>query len=239
MKGGAVFPHSAHLVETLARLENYAEAHPAGTEQQTVAIAISRQAGSRAPDVAQAVGKRLGWLVYDNELLKQIAAKRGLQERLLERLDEHAANWVEQMAASFSQAGSLDAVYLKQLVELLVALSKAGQCVIVGRGAAQALPPETTLRVRLVAPRDWRVAVTEKRLGLAHGEAAHWVDRTDAERDRFVKSSFHKDPNDPLGYDLILNTSRFGPDECAEVIAEAARLLEARVTAQQPVMHLP
>jgi cytidylate kinase len=226
-----VFPISARIVETLARLESYPEAQPGATTKPTVAIAISRQAGSRGPDVAQAVGKRLGWLVYDNELLKEIAAKRGLHERLLAHLDEHSSNWVEQMAGIFSQSGSLDTVYLKHLVELLIALSKVGHYVIVGRGAAQALPPETTLRVRLVAPRDWRVAQTEKRLGLSHKDAAHWVERTDAERDRFVKTNFHKDPDDPLGYDLILNTSRFSPEECAEVIAEAARLLEAKVTA--------
>jgi cytidylate kinase len=223
--------NTAHIVETLARVENYAEAQPRMKAQPTVAIAISRQAGSRGPEVGQAVGKRLGWLVYDTELLKEIAAKRGLQERLLERLDEHSSNWVEQVAGVFSQAGSLDTVYLKHLVELLVALSKVGHCVIIGRGSAQALPPETTLRVRLVAPRDWRVAQTEKRLGLSHKDAAHWVERTDAERDRFVKTNFHNDPNNPLGYDLILNTSRFSPEECAEVIAEAARLLEAKVTA--------
>jgi cytidylate kinase len=227
-----LIPNSARIVESLARLENYAESHAERTSRPTVAVAISRQAGSRAPEVAEAVGRRLGWLVYDQQLLKKIAERRGLQEKLLKDFDEHSSNWVEQMAAFFSQYGSLDAVYLKQLVELLVALSKAGHCVIVGRGSAQALPPETTLRVRLVAPRDWRIAVTQKQQGLSHREAVHWVDQTDVERDRFVKNTFNKDSNDPLGYDLILNTSRFGPEDCAEVIAEAATLLEAEVTAQ-------
>jgi cytidylate kinase len=219
------------MVETLARLETYAESRPGRTNQPTIAVAISRQGGTGAPAVARAAGERLGWTVYDDELLKQIAAQRGLQEKLLARLDEHSSNWVEQMTAFFTQSGSLDTVYLRQLVQLLVGLSRAGHCVIVGRGAAQLLPPETTLRVRLLAPRDWRVSETERRLGLSHADAAHWVDRTDADRARFVKSNFHKDPNDPLGYDLILNTSRFTADECGEVIAGAARLLGAKVRA--------
>jgi hypothetical protein len=54
------------------------------------------------------------------------------------------------------------------------------------------------------------------------------VAKVDAERVHFVKDHFHKDPNATRHYDLMLNTARFSLDECAEIILEALRRLQAR-----------
>jgi cytidylate kinase len=225
-----MFPASERIVQTLARLQQYADAHAAGSPHPpALSVAISRQAGSGGPEVAHAVGERLGWPVYDRELLKQIAVKRGVPERVLEQLDEHSANWVEEMTGSFTRVNPLEDVYVKQLVELVVSLSRAGHCVIVGRGAPVVLPPQMTLRVRLVAPREWRVARVERQRGLTRAGAEHWVDHTDTERNRFVRYWFHREADDLLAYDLTLNTSRYDPDECAEIIAQAARVMDAKV----------
>jgi cytidylate kinase len=223
-------PSSERIVQTLAHLQQYADAHGGGSQHPpAINVAISRQAGSGGPAIAHAIGERLGWPVYDHELLKQIAAKHRLPPRLLEQFDEHYANWVEELTSSFTRSHPLDDVYVKKLVELLVSLSKAGHCVIVGRGAALVLPPETTLRVRLVAPRDWRVSRTELRQGCTRAEAERWVDRTDDERRRFVRHWFDKDVDDPLAYDLTLNTSRYDTEECAAIIAQAACVMDAKV----------
>ena len=108
-------------------------------------------------------------------------------------------------------------------------MSKVGQCIVVGRGAAQVLPIETTLRAgQIVAPHAWRVSETQKRLGVTHEEAERWVQKTDNERIQFVKHCFHKDTTDPAEYDLTLNSSRYSIDECAEIVVQAARLQERR-----------
>ena len=147
--------------------------------------------------------------------------------QVLEHLDEHYFNWIESVMNSFFvQGGSFEGVYLKQLVQLLASLSKVGHCIIVGRGAAQVLPVETTLRVRIVAPHAWRVSETQKRLGITHEEAERWVQKTDNERIQFVKHCFHKDTTDPAEYDLTLNSNRYSIDECAEIVVQSARLLE-------------
>ena len=72
--------------------------------------------------------------------------------------------------------------YLRSLLELFAALSEQGHCVIVGRGAPYVLPAESTLRVRMVAPRKDRIDSVEKTQGLSKAEAERWIDRTDAER---------------------------------------------------------
>src|SRR5262249_43319546 len=108
-----------------------------------------------------------------------------------------------------------------------------GNCVIVGRGAPHLLPPETTLRVRLVGDLPDRIAALGKDLGVSPEEAARQAEKLDRERDAFVRRHFHKDPAGPQHYDLLLNSSRFSVAECAELIIEALRRLQARGAGQK------
>jgi cytidylate kinase len=231
-------PNSDRVVSALARLSRYAESHPAPKQAPSVTIAMTRQAGSRGAEIAQAVGVRLGWPVYDRELLKRIAEEKGLSARLLERLDERCTNWLQEIMQGFSaKADPSEGTYMKRLVELLMSLAEAGHCVVVGRGSADVLPPSTTVRVRVVAPRALRVVNTEKREKMSKAEAEAWVDRTDRERSHFVRTHFNRDPNDPLNYDLVLNSGRYSTEECVQLIVQAARLLEARLQSAAAPHH--
>src|SRR5262245_31132412 len=71
----------------------------AGAPQTTrppLTIAISRQAGTQGPDIAREVGQRLGWPVYDRELVEMIAREMGLRTRLVESVDERHRNWLQE-----------------------------------------------------------------------------------------------------------------------------------------------
>jgi cytidylate kinase len=125
--------------------------------------------------------------------------------------------------------------YVRHLFETHLSLAAHGECVLVGRGAAQVLPAATTLRVRLVAPVEDRVEAIRQRFGISVDEAARWVATTDAERSRFVRDHCGKDPVDPRLYDLVLNASRLAVNECADLIIEALHELQARAAAAGPV----
>jgi cytidylate kinase len=224
---------SDRVVEALAGLHRFAESRPAPGPQNAppaVTVALSRQAGSRGAEVARAAGARLGWPVYDAELLKRIAEEKGLPEKLVATLDERHFSWLEGAMRSFSPvAGATERAYIKGLLEVFAALGKAGHCVIVGRGGAHLLPAETTLRVRVVAPRESRIAAVQASMHFTPEQAARWVDHTDHERAVFVARAFRADVADLLGYDLVLNSARLGIDGCADLIAQAARAQDARV----------
>jgi cytidylate kinase len=169
----------------------------------------------------------------------------GVCTNLLESLDEKHRSWLAECLEAFASTPAVsESVYARHLLETLLSLGAHGKCVLVGRGAAQVLPPATTLRVRLVGPVADRVKVICQRLGIPHEEAKKWVERTDGERTRFVKDHLHKDPTDPWQYDLVLNSSRFTITECADLIIEALRRLQThaeagRTSAQaaSPVCH--
>jgi len=153
---------------------------------------------------------------------------------LLESVDERRKGWLQECLEAFGSGSTVsESAYVRRLVETLLALASRGECVLVGRGAPQLLPAATTLRVRLVGPVADRVKVVRQRFGISEEEAARWVAKTDAERGRFVKDHFRKDPADPRLYDLVLNSARLSAGECADLIVEALRRLQARAPARR------
>jgi cytidylate kinase len=214
---------------------------PFGPSEPT--IAISRQAGANGPAIARVVGQRLGWPVYDRELIELIASEMGLRCRLVEGVDERVGGWLDRCCMQFfcEEPPISEDDYVKQLVPVLFGLAAHGGCVIVGRGAAQVLPEETTLRVRLVGPEARRVAWLQERFDLTAEQATRWVEETDRRRDRFVREQFGKDPGDPALYDLVLNSSRLSVPDCAALIVAALERVKERMTqkAHHPPREVP
>jgi cytidylate kinase len=200
----------------------------AGSQARKWTIAITREAGTDGTAIAREVASKLGWAVYDRELVEKIARDMGLHASLMDTLDERRRSWLVEFAEGFATGDLSESRFVRHLVETLLSLGEHGHCVIVGRGAAQVLPAEKTLRVRLVGKLEDRIKDAQHKLGLTREAAERWVKDTDKERTQFVKSHFSKDPRDVEQCDLILNTSRWSIAECAELIVQAVRLAEKK-----------
>lgn len=221
--------------EALFRSGDYPRPHLHEPPSRSFTIALSREAGSGGTLVAREVGRRLNWPVYDHELLDSLAKELRVGVDQLESVDERRVNWLVESLQVFAAASTVTEVrYFHRLLKLLLALGERGQCVLVGRGATIALPAESTLRVRVVASRQDRVALIGKVRGLSPAVAAHLVESTDHARARFIRDHFGKDVSDPQLYDLILNASRFSIDECADMTLEALQRVRARDGVAKP-----
>jgi hypothetical protein len=227
---------STHIAEALIRSTEHSRSHPHPQaqrpevpEQPLFTIAFSREAGSGGTTVGHEVGRRLNWPVYDQELLEKLSQDLQVDVHWLEELDEKPGSWLVESIKAFAAVSTISEVtYFRRLLNTILALGARGECIIVGRGSPFVLPVETTLRVRLVAASNDRIAFLSRERGLSPTEAARFVDTTDRERLRFIKDHFHKDLTNPLNYDLILNTSRFSLDETAELVIEGLQRLQAR-----------
>ena len=221
-KGEITEMHATDSLEHIVGGVTFAQQHwqtrrraEAVSSAPTFTITLAREAGAAGSSVAQAVGRRLGWPVYDHELLERIATEHNLRVRLLESLDERRQSWLTECMKSFGQHAHIgESGYVHHLTQTLLSLGAHGCCVIVGRGAAHLLPAAATLRVRLIAPADDRVALVMRQRGLSKQDAARWVESTDRERNAFIKDHFLKDPTNPHHYDLLLNVSRWSVMEC-------------------------
>ncbi len=195
---------------------------PEQTALDRFTIAMSRETGTPALEVARQVGQRLGWPVYDREVPARIAEALHLPVGAVEAIDERRQSWLLECLESFTSHGDLsESRYFRQLISVVRSLGDQGRCLIVGHGAEFLLPPHATLRVRLVGNREDRLAAFSRTRHLDHWRAARQLDQIDTERSRFLHEHFHVDPSQPRNYDLVLNTSQWSPTDCADFILRA------------------
>lgn len=214
-------------IQALGRTYCYEEErHPqegaARSITAALTVALSYEAGTPAHEVAEEVGRRLNWPVYDHELLEQIANDLGLPVRLLEGIDEKPQHWLMECIEGFGNGEWVsESRYFMHLIQIVHKIGEKGRCVIVGRGAAYLLPSYKTLRVRLVG--DWadRVLALSHRFHVAEAEAVRREKKLSRDRTRFIEKHFHKDPAAPQNYDLILNASQWSVTKCAGLILQA------------------
>jgi hypothetical protein len=194
-----------------------------------LSIAVSRESGARGGTIGRRVGRKLGWQVYDQELLEYMAQDTVVRQELFEGLTPAGTEWVEARLEQLLREQNLSQhPSILSLARVTLALGAGGGVVLIGRGAGCILPRATTLHVRLVAPEAERIAFMSQWLRLTLAEATERVRLNDSRRAEFVLTHFHHRPDDVHQYDLVLNSSLLGEELCAELIAQAARGRAAR-----------
>jgi cytidylate kinase len=189
----------------------------------SLTIAVSREAGARGETIGRRAGKKLGWQVYNQEML-EYTAQEGASRHIIAHLPPVAARWAEERLEVLLREQNLSQhPKIADLARIVLALGAQGEVVLVGRGAGCILPAESMLHVRIVAPLSDRVAYMSQWLRLTEGEAEEQVQLRDKRRAEFIETHFHRQPGEVYQYDLILNSSLLGEEVCAELIADAAR----------------
>lgn len=187
-------------------------------------VAVSREAGARGGTIAAAVGQQLGWQVYNQEMFDFLARDEAARSDLVADVPPTARLWAEaELARLIRNRGLTASSDSVEVARLILILAARGDAVLVGRGAGFVLPADTTVHVRVVAPLDQRVAYVGQWMRLNGAEAAAEVAERDRRRARFLATLADGHPDDPTGYDLVLNSDRLGVEACAGLIAQAVR----------------
>ncbi len=189
-------------------------------------VALTRQAGAGAWEIAKSLGDELGWRVLDRHALDAIAEEFRLDPNMLNLLDETRLSWFGESILSLMHTRLISQdTYVERLVKVVLVSLSDHPAVVVGRGSTAFLPRDRGRTVRLVREEAERVARIMERLGLDESEARRWVNQTDQQRRAFVRRHFGQDPDDPVGYDLTINTGHVGLLGATRIIVQA---LEAR-----------
>ena len=137
-------------------------------------IALSREAGARGVAIGRRVGQKLGWQVFDQELLEYMAQDAVVRQGVLDNLTPAATVMGRGAAASAGRAEPQPASGHSEPGAVVLALGAQGEAVLVGRGSGFILPRASTLHVRLVAPLQERIAYMSQWLRLPVEEATEW-----------------------------------------------------------------
>ena len=188
-------------------------------------VTLSREPGSGGRIVAQKVSQALGYDLFHQEMIHEMAKSARVSERLLATLDEKGLNTLENWISSLVDTRHLwPDKYLLHLMKVVGTIGRYGKAVVVGRGANFTLPPEQRFRVRIIAPRPWRIENVIKDFKAATDIAAKRVMQTESDRKSFVRKYFHSDIADPINYDMVINTETFGLDHAAESVCQAVKM---------------
>jgi cytidylate kinase len=186
-------------------------------------ITISRQYGAGASELAKMLAGRLGFKVMDDELLQMAADRSGMDLEKIERVYEQRPSF--QDLRVYKERSEK---YITAVNEVLDQLAREGKVIIVGRGANLALlTHRNVFNLRLVADFPVRVQRVMKREGLAEADARRKISESDYAREAYYRYLYNIMPDDPLVYDMILNTSRLTMEEAAAMVIAAFEAVRA------------
>ena len=195
---------------------------PAPAEHPSI-ITLSREPGSGGKLVAAGIADALGYDLFHQEMIHEMAKSADVSRRMLETLDEKGLTVLDEWIASLVDSRHLwPDRYLQHLMRVVGTIGKHGHAVMVGRGANFILPPERCFRLRIIAPRELRVKHVAKEFGVSSEVARRRVLRTESDRKAFIRKYFLADIADAQNYDMTLNTGTVGI-EAAVAIAISAR----------------
>jgi cytidylate kinase len=199
-------------------------------------VTISRMYGSGGSEIAERVAKSLGWTLYDNDIVDAIAARSGLPAAEVADREERGPSLVERISGAFT-LGTPEAMpaFVDGSVttpdEEIVATTRAiieeavrkGPAVLVGRGAQCLLAERSDgLHVFCHAPAAALIQYAITKLAIPPAEAEKKVHDMNKQREQYVQRNWGRKWMSPLNYHLCVDTSFFGVDGSAALIAQAA-----------------
>jgi len=198
-------------------------------EEHRPVLTVSRQHGAGADELVKTLAKQLRLDIFDREIIQQIAESTHLSEQVVGALDDKRRELLTEWLSGIASHDYLSSVeYRYQLTRVVGAVAHHGGAIIVGRGAHLILGQGEALRVLVVAPLDVRVATVMKRDEISERDARRQIQAVEADRKAFLMKHFHTDFDDPVHFDLVVNTSLLGiANSCAAIGAAVESLAAA------------
>jgi len=185
-------------------------------------ITVSREFGALGAATGRVVADRLGFGFWDQEIVHAIVENTGAQETLLASLDERTRNRIEDVISeNLGGVVGTTGEYVRHVTRVVRAIERHGGAVIIGRGAYFILAADAALRVRVVCPEALRISRFAEREGIDRREAEKRVRQVERERRTFNKRYYGKQVDDPLHFDLVVNTGWTTHTAAADVVIAA------------------
>ena len=202
-------------------------------------VTIRGQTGSGAPEIGRQVADRLHIDYVDRKIIAQVAARlqrrdqeviekemppSSLLGRIVEALGRSAVGFEGAYLPTW-EFPLEDARYLRALESVVRELARSKSVVIRGRGSQFILRNyQGALHVLVVAPIEVRVKRFSENRRLDPENAQQEIVRIDSSRREFIKRYFQAEMDDPIHYDLVINTEHLSFESAASIVCDALSL---------------
>lgn len=190
-------------------------------------ITISREFGSGGRFIGEETAKKLGIAFYDREIIAKVADDLGLSEKYVADRGEYAPS---KNIFSYAFIGRdingnsiADQIYSYQQ-KIIKELAAKEPCVIVGRSADYILSGrDDVLNVFIQGNKADKIVRIKEIYSKSDDEAAKMIKDTDKKRSVNYRYCTDQEWSSRKNYDIVLNSSTLGYDNCIDVISRLYR----------------
>lgn len=190
-------------------------------------ITISREFGSGGRFIGEETAKKLGIAFYDREIIAKVADDLGLSEKYVADRGEYAPS---KNIFSYAFIGRdingnsiADQIYSHQQ-KIIKELAAKEPCIIVGRSADYILSGrDDVLNVFIQGNKADKIVRIKEIYSKSDDEAAKMIKDTDKKRSVNYRYCTDQEWGSRKNYDIVLNSSTLGYDNCIDVISRLYR----------------
>ena len=218
--------------------------HKSRTNEQAAStlsvITITQQYGCAGDQIAAQLAARLRWRCVNHEIVDQVAQWLGVTVEEAAQHNLRLYNFVERFLLSMQlscpetvealagQPGlpilphKQEHLYHQALQRVIEVIADSGRKVIVDHGAQALLAGRPdVLHVQVVAPLASRIHMVMQRERLGQKEALARIQQREREVARYLRLQCRRDVNDPLLYDLTINSNTLDLESQVNMICQA------------------
>jgi cytidylate kinase len=194
------------------------------------AITISRMTGAGGRTVAGELAEYLqtrvpthsNWVVFDRQLMERVIEDHHLSRRVAKYEPEAHKPFIQDTMEEILGLHPSTWTFVQQTAETILKLASMGCVILVGRAANVVTAKlDNAFHVRLVGSLEHRARRVQEVYHLEPKAALDFIKTEDKGRQRYLKDHYHKDIDDPLLYDLVINTDRLRYPDAAHFIGDA------------------
>ena len=193
-------------------------------------ITIARGFGSGGKTIGQMLAKKLDIDYFDNDLLRLASEESGINIALFGKADEKVkANLFKKYNRSYGQKVispdstefiSDDNLFNYQ-AKIIRELAEKQNCILIGRCADHILKDNPkVIRIFVCADPQACIDKVVELYGIDADDAKKKIEKIDKSRAAYYKYYTGKEWNDPVNYDLCINTTSVGFDGAVDIITD-------------------
>lgn len=185
-------------------------------------VVVSREYGSGGMLIAKGIAQRLGFQLFDRDLLDRMAERGHVPPDLIHLLDERPGRSLAVFGASLLHGGNIGPKEFATLLRgTIQAILDLGNAVVLGRGASFIAKPHKALRLRVVAPLELRIHRIAELEQIDAKAAAKQIHDIEERRRKFHHQYFGTTDVLPENFDLAINTQTINLAQAVEIALRA------------------
>lgn len=188
-------------------------------------VTISRQFASFGRSIAQKMAEDLQIEFYDRDIVEATAKRMGQPVPVISNEEENSNSkfFRRKYPLGMGVANIQDEIFNVQ-TNIIRDFVKKESCIIVGRCAGSVLKDHARcLNVFIYSPYEYRLKNCTDVLYMDHKVARKMIKDVDKARENYRRRYWPEVDNDYDGYDIMIDSSRFGVDKTAEILTEIVK----------------